>query len=150
MLRLSLLIAVASLYTACNRPPPSDQGFGARIAAEVHKGPDTVLDLRELAPFHWTRLYVFGPYARQEVAERTLGRSWPYDWSAVEFSEDRAFLVFVDSVRVVAAFDQTNDGGNFGRLFRADGYAPDSARFIVRQAGQLVSGAPNYELHWVP
>jgi hypothetical protein len=145
------LLAFAAAPVSCGGGNPPDGGrFSDAIAAEVRRGPGTVLDLHALAPFQWTRFFVFGPYRTKNDAERVLGRRWSYNWSAVEFYDDRSFLVFTDSGRVVAAFDQDNDRGNFMALFRSAGYAPDSARFVVRDAGRFSNGSPNLELSWLP
>jgi len=143
-----MLLAV--LCGACRGEPPGDHGLSARIAAEVQRGSGTVVDLHALAPFRWSRFYVFGPYRTQKDAERVLGKPWPYEWGAIEYEDDRSFLVFTDSGHVVAAFDQVNDGGNLMGLFREAGYSPDSARFVVRERERLAGGAPNYELVWHP
>jgi len=115
---VTLTVAAAASISCDAGTPPDGQQLSAAIASEVRRGPGTVIDLRALSAFQWSRLFVFGPYSTKADAERVLGFRWPYEWSEVEFYDDRAFLVFTDSGRVVAAFDQENDRGNFMSLFR--------------------------------
>lgn len=144
------ILALGLVLGCATRTPPGDQGLSDRIADLVRRAPDTPLNFATLAPFHWTRLYIFVPYTTKATAEQTLGFDWPYAWGAIEGRDDRALLVFVDSARVMAAFEQTIDQGNFTSAARSAGYPPDSATFRFQHQGQLSNGAPNVVAVWQP
>lgn len=145
------IVLSAGLIGACvSHAPPGDQGLSDRVAELVQRAPDTTLDFKALAPFHWTGLYIFGPYTTEDAAERVLGFDWPYKWGAIELRDDRAFLVFVDSGRVVATLEQTYDRGNFASAARGRSYARDSATFRLSIKDTLTNGAPNVVARWQP
>jgi hypothetical protein len=151
MLRpLSVVIALALSGACISQAPPGDQGLSDRIADLAQRVPDTTVNLATLAPFHWTRLYIFQPYTSKEAAERVLGFEWPYEWGAIEGRDDRALLVFVDSGRVVAAFEQTKDRGNFAQAAGGVSYPRDSATFRLVTQDTLSNGAPNVVARWQP
>jgi hypothetical protein len=100
----ALVLALFAFGWWWKRQWPSDHGTRERIEDQVRAGA-TAIDLAKLTSFHWSKLYIFGPYTDQASAERTLGFKWPYKWSAVYALDDRDFYVFVDSGRVVAAFE---------------------------------------------
>ena len=147
---LSIGLSLGLLGACFSHAPPSDQGLSDRIAELVHRAPDTTLNLATLAPFHWTRLYIFEPYTTEESAERVLGFDWQYDWGAIEARDDRALLVFVDSGRVAAAFEQTYDRGNFLQVAGGRSYPRDSATFRLKIQDTLTNGAPNVVARWQP
>jgi hypothetical protein len=133
-LSVVVLLAVVGAGYLETRSYPGDQGLSDRIAAEVQRGTGTMVDLEKLAPFHWTDLYVFGPYTDETMAEQRMHRPWHYRWSAVGNQDDRAFLVFLDSGRVIAAFDQFLDRGDFsyyGHSPRTSHLTPTRAKFRV-------------------
>jgi hypothetical protein len=147
---LVFLIA-ACLGAGCAfRDPPGDHGLSDRIADHIRRTPHKILDFETLAPFNWTRLFVFPPYTSEEFAERSLGFDWSYSWGAIEYRDDRSLLVFVDSGRVVSSFEQTNDRGNFMDAGRPEGFARDSARFAVIRQDTLMDGTPNNVAVWRP
>ena len=147
---LSVIISLGLLGGCLSHAPPGDQGLSDRIAALARSRPDTTLNLATLAPFHWTRLYVFEPYTTKAAAERVLGFDWQYDWGAIEARDDRMLLVFVDSGRVVATFEQMYDRGNFLHAARSTGYPRDSAIFRLQIEDTLTNGAPNVVARWQP
>jgi len=63
--------------------------------------------------------------------------------------DDRRFLVFMDSTRIVAAFDHLHEHGVFAGPLPTQGYARDSVRFLVRDHGTFPTGRPYRELVWV-
>ena len=68
MLRsLSVFVSLCLLGACVSHAPPGDQGLSDRIAELVQQAPDTTLNLAALAPFHWTRLYIFEPYTTEEA-----------------------------------------------------------------------------------
>jgi hypothetical protein len=145
-----MVVSLALLGACVSHAPPGDQGLSDRIAELVHLTPDTTLNLAALAPFHWSRLYIFEPYTTKEAAERVLGFDWHYDWGAIEGRDDRVLLVFVDSGRVVAAFEQSYDRGNFLHVAGARSYPRDSATFRLALQDTLTNGAPNVAARWQP
>jgi hypothetical protein len=149
MVKHLALIALLGLSACATSEAPSDRGLSDRIAAEVERGERATVDLAALAPFEWTRLYVFPPYTTEETAENALGFPWPYAWSAVEHDDTRTFLVLVNGEEVVAAFDHSRGHGDFAGLSRTS-YSPDSARFVVRKQGLLAGGDPHYVLRPAP
>jgi hypothetical protein len=146
--RFSPWMVCAAVLIACG--PPSGGGASARIARQVDTHVRQVIDLRDALPGPWTRLFIFGPYTTQAQAEKALGRPWPYKWGAIESLDDRAFFVFMDSSRIVAAFDQLYEHGLFVDPHGWAGYPRDSVRFIVRDRGKFPNGVPYREVEWVP
>lgn len=130
--------------------PPGGSGAAERIADQVDAHVGQVIDLRDAVTDPWTRLFIFGPYTTQAHAERVLGRPWPYRWGDIDVLDDRTFLVFMDSSRIVAAFDQLNEHGLFPGPHPAKGYARDSVRFRVHDRGIFPTGNPYRELIWAP
>lgn len=127
----AVLVALGAGYLAWStRQWPDDHGARDRLLARLAEG-NGVLDMAEITSFPWTRLEIFGPYTTKEDASQRLGFPWPYKWSAVEFQDDRVFLVFVDSTRVVAAFE-------FPRIIDGPHRAIErqSSRFIVAASGE--------------
>ena len=149
MLRALPVVMALGLSGACAQAPPHDQGLSDRIADIVQRAPESTVNLATLAPFHWTRLYIFEPYTTKEAAERKLGFDWSYEWGAIAAQDDRALLVFVDSGRVVAAFEQAKDRGNFAPAGGVS-YPRDSATFQLVTEGKLSNGAPNVVARWQP
>jgi hypothetical protein len=137
-----LAVLFGGMYTRCaSRQWPGDQGTLRRLRERIAAG-DSVIDFASITSFRWSRLEVFGPYASQASAERALGFPWPYQWSNVESLDDRTFLVFVDSNRVVAAFDVSyNDA-----VIEAPGWiTPDAAVFVRSGIATLRSIEPVFE-----
>lgn len=130
--------------------PPGGNGAAERVADLVDANVGQVVDLRDVVTEPWTRLFIFGPYTTQAHAERMLGRPWPYRWGDIDMLDDRTFLVFLDSSRVVAAFDQLNEHGVFPGPHPSSGYARDSVRFRVYNHGTFQSGNPYRKLVWAP
>lgn len=114
-----------------SRQWPRNQGTLMALRERVAAGPG-VVDFAALAPFEWTRLEVFEPYTTKEIAERRLGFSWPYKWSAVEVLDDRQFLVFLDSTRIVTAFEVRASLAHL--VAPAGSFTPQSARFVIEGA----------------
>lgn len=52
----------------------SDAGFERRLYEAVEHG--EVFDMRDITPFEWDRMYVFGPYSTQDEMEKALGLEW--------------------------------------------------------------------------
>lgn len=98
-----LLVLVGAGACQDLRPHPSDHGTRARLVERITHDSADVVDFSALAPFAWSRLYVFGSYASRESAERALGVEWKYQWP-LGVQDGEALAVFVDSARVVAAF----------------------------------------------
>jgi len=128
----TLVLLMLAGAGACQdlRPYPSDQGTRARLNERVTHDAADVLDFSALAPFAWSRMYVFGSYASRESAERALGFEWKYQWP-LGMQDGEALAVFVDSTRVLAAFVTMRDPVDLVPIARQEGYPRDSARFRV-------------------
>lgn len=144
---LLLLVAVGYAYVE-TRSPPMGGDTAARIAAETARGEGTIIRVAALTPFSWTELYVFGPYTSEGTAEQLMGIPYRYGWSAVQSREDRHFLVFVDSSRIVAAFDHPYRAGifNMGQKLTDVRVTAQEASFRVRRDGSFTNGAPVFRL----
>src|SRR5690606_20897854 len=139
------LVGFALLSACAGEHVPDEHPVSAAIARAIHAQPDTILDLRELTEFHWSRVHVFRPYVSEREVAEGLGFPWRFS-SPVLHNDDRALVVFVDSGRVVAAFDQVNSRGNMMAVEGHAGFPPDSACFHGRAAGVLSDGSANVEL----
>ena len=128
--RALLLSTICAALTACwSRKWPDDRGTLDRLQRRLDEQAG-VIDFATLAPFHWSKLEIFGAYSSRRDAERRLGFEWPYAWPGqLEANEGLEFFVFLDSGKVVAAFEF--GGMSVRHPYRA--LPRDSARFIVDQ-----------------
>jgi hypothetical protein len=140
----ALVLAVSLVGVSCgHRKWPGDQGVHDRLREQLTSG-RRFIEMADVAPFRWSRLEVFGPYTPQEHAEHRLGFKWPYQWSAVHSLDDRNFLVFVDSNRVVSAFELSRVTADItpGTVYR------NSSRLLVESTGtskRLRPAEPDFE-----
>lgn len=149
-LRVVRFACVTALVSACSAASaPGAPGVSDRIAEQIRREPGRIVDLATLAPFQWSRVYIFEPYTSQRRAERELGFQWTYRWGAIETLDDRALLVFIDSNRVAGAIEHTIDRGDFTIAGRPGGFPRDSARFVLAAPGQIPGAAKNV-LVWHP
>jgi hypothetical protein len=134
MLKRNVFLSLAScalvLTAACR-----DKGaeLQQKLVKTVKQGPGTVIDMRELTPFEWDRMYVIQPYTPPEAINRQLG----FEWAEAKTSDIQMFdtiilLVFVKGKEVVADVEyKIRDG-----YFRAGGkneFSVEEARFVVEQ-----------------
>ena len=137
------LLPVVLLSAACQ-----ERRVGDALAAAVQRGAGTSVQMAAVAPFPWTRLYVFPPYSAPDRITGTLGFPWVGATSAINHSDLVSLLVFVHDRRVVASVEHPRAQGDLAALYRPEGYARDSATFVVQQAGRMVGGAPHWALRW--
>src|SRR5262245_19606767 len=69
---------------------------------QVQRGPGTAVDLSQLTPFDWDRVYLFGPYTPSEKIHECVGFTWSQLGSFVPgYSEGWCLAVFVKDGRGV-------------------------------------------------
>lgn len=107
-----------------------------RLSAAIRAGPPgAVLDLAQVAPFDWDRVYFFGPYSSHDEIERQLGFRWrDVGRTNIYMSDTEVLVVFVKQGRVVEWFEHSRVE-DLSNLARAQGYTREEARFrIVRDS----------------
>jgi hypothetical protein len=122
--------AVALGAVACSTD--GDAQVSAAIAGRFRQGQGTTLTMSELAPFEWSRLYVFPPYTTPEQIDRELGfacASWQR--ADIEHRDDVYLLIFVDGPRVTRHVAHNRAKGDFAGLHRVGGYTRAEAVFVV-------------------
>jgi len=106
------------------------------FAAQVQRGPGTVIDFAQVAPFSWDRLYIFGPYTAPKHVDTCLGFHWPEYWrTSIRDSKRVNLVVFVRGGEVVHWFEFPRESGELGYLNNPTGYARGEARFRVQRYG---------------
>ena len=122
--RLALTLTVAlgalTLIGACTRDAESarwarGEAVG-RLVAELLQQKDSVqsINLAELAPFRWDRLYIFAPYTSSSAVEEALGEPWSgAERSGIARVDTAALLVFLAGDDIVAATMHPREYGDF-------------------------------------
>src|SRR5436305_1523664 len=78
------------------------------LAGEIRRGPGTIVDFAQIAPFPWDRVFVFGPYTPKERIDESLGFRWHgLSKSGVDTSDGIQLVVFVWNQSVCCWFDYT-------------------------------------------
>lgn len=113
--------------------PPIKPEVSSRLAAAVQAG-DTLIELNEVALFDWSDVYIIPPYTTKARAEKAMGVSWPWRWSAIEFRDEFMLLVFLDSGRVVGIVEHPRNPGDFAPVAKIQRYTRSNARFAVRRS----------------
>jgi hypothetical protein len=111
------------------------------LAAEVRRGPGTVVDFATVAPFPWDRVFVFHPYTPHSHIDACLGFPWDgAKWSNIEWDEGINLVVFVHNRSVVCWFEHSRADGDMLALAVPNGYTVEDAKFTVRlgQENRLV------------
>jgi hypothetical protein len=130
--RLTGVVVVYVIGLALAACSQSDRNLQRRIAREAHQSAGTLVRLASLTEFSWERLYVFGPYASQEVIDRELGFSWSAAASTGIFDSDGiALLVFVDGGEVVRHVAHPRSEGDFADVKTPGGLTRAQAVFTV-------------------
>lgn len=107
-----------------------------RLSEQVRRGPGTVVDFTEVAPFPWDRLYVFGPYTPAQRIHDSLGIHWPDAKStSIEYSDVVNLVVFVQNRQVVYWFEHLRNQGDLFELASSMGYSREEANFEVCTVG---------------
>jgi hypothetical protein len=130
LLVTSSLIGLAAAW-AC---APGGDDLAGRIATAVSQGDGAVVDFARLTGFPWDRLHVFPPYTRLEQITAELG----FEWSlapdiGLHEREHVNLFVFVRDGEVVDYVQFPRYECDFAGPFRADGYPPEAAAFVVRE-----------------
>jgi hypothetical protein len=77
---------------------------------QLSQGPGATVDLRELAPFDWTRALVVAPGTSHATLEQRLG----YRWEGLQGLEaGRAMVILLDSSGKVVRFFEYRGAGRF-------------------------------------
>lgn len=135
--------ALAAAVSACSRDPESarwarGEAVG-RLVAELLQQKDSVqtVNLAELAPFRWDRLYIFAPHTPVPAVEQALGSPWSgAERSGIAQVDTAALLVFMAGDDIVAATMQPRAYGDFVPSAGPTARTPARALFRVeRKAG---------------
>ncbi len=95
------------------------------------------VDLAQLAPFRWERLYLFGPYTPASVVTDSLGHAWPgAEASRIAQVDTANLVIFTVGDDVVAATMHPRRYGDFTDDLLGRGYAPAEARFTVTRSAE--------------
>lgn len=109
------------------------QSVSWSLAEQVKRGPGTVINFAEVAPFPWDRLYIFGPYTPHEYIHSRLGFHWQgVRQTSIELSDVVNLVVFVRNEKVVHWFEYPRNSCELGYLAASRGYARGEARFRVK------------------
>jgi len=102
---------------------------------QVQRGPGAVVNLAQLGPSDWDRVYIICPYNTPEMIQQILGFPWPdAEWTHVALNEGVNLVVFLRAGKVVGWFEHPRNRGELGSLANLVGYARDEARFVVALA----------------
>lgn len=145
MRRLVTLLAVtAALSTAACFRSEEDAVWGrgeavGRLVVErlTENERLRVVDLAQLAPFRWERLYIFGPYTPAQLVTDSLGHPWGgAEASRIAQVDTASLMIFVAGDEVVAATMHPRRYGDFTSELLGRGYAPSEARFEVERSAE--------------
>lgn len=138
-----LLVATVATTTACFRD--ADEAMWARGEAVGRLVVERLseneqlreVDLAQLAPFRWERLYLFGPYTPARVVTDSLGHPWPgAEASGIAQLDTANLMVFTAGDEVVAATMHPRRYGDFTSDLLGRGYAPSEAVFRVERSAE--------------
>ncbi len=107
-----------------------------RLVAEVLLKKDSVqtVNLAELAPFRWDRLFIFAPYTTTSTVEQSLGQPWSgAERSNIARVDTATLLVFMTGNEIVAATMQPRDYGDFTPAASTSPLSPGQALFRVER-----------------
>lgn len=142
-LTTALAIGALAIASACSRDPESarwarGEAVGRLVAALLQQK-DTVrsINLAELAPFRWDRLYIFPPHTRAPEVEQSLGAPWSgAERSGIARVDTAALLVFMAGDEIVAATMHPREYGDFVPVAGTAARSREQALFRVeRPAG---------------
>jgi hypothetical protein len=93
-----------------------------------------VVDIAQIGPSGWERVYLFAPYTPTEGIYQALGFRWPeVERSSIRSNDGVNLVVFVRGGEVVGWFEHPRNRGDIAEdVARAEGYARDEARFVVQ------------------
>ncbi|HET7458102.1 MAG TPA: hypothetical protein VFJ74_10655 [Gemmatimonadaceae bacterium] len=135
----AFLAAVAVLFSAgCVRDAESAiEARGAAVsyvlAEQVERGPGTSVNLADLSPFRWDRMYLFGPRTPATTVRDSVHVAWPGAAHVVGAATPDSvnLLVFVGGGQVLAVAAHPRRRGDFVPARVGRGYAPAEALFVV-------------------
>lgn len=143
-LSLVAVVCATLLVAGCSR----DSAILARgeamsyvLAEQVDRGVGTSVNLADLAPFRWDRLYVFGPGTPMATVRDSVGALWPGAERYGRATPDTVdLLVFTANRTVLAASAHPRRHGDFAPERAGRGYAPAEAVFRVDSVGPAALG----------
>ena len=104
-----------------------------KLVRAFKQGPGTVIDMRELTPFEWDRMYIIQPYTQPEAINRKLGFEWAgAKTSPIQMFDTIILLVFVKGKEVVADV-KYHVGDGYFRAAGKNEFSVEEARFVVEQ-----------------
>ena len=104
-----------------------------KLVRTVKQGRGTVIDMRELTPFEWDRMYVIQPYTQPEAINRKLGFEWTKaKTSPIQMFDTVILLVFVKGKEVVAVVEYKVGDGYLSAGGKNE-FSVEEARFVVEQ-----------------
>lgn len=107
-----------------------------RLVAELLLKKDSVqtVNLAELAPFRWDRLYIFAPHTSATTVEQALGEPWiGAERSNIAQLDTATLLVFMAGKEIVAATMQPREYGDFTPAASSSPLSPAQALFRVER-----------------
>ncbi len=107
-----------------------------RLVAEVLQKKDSVrtVNLAELAPFRWDRLYIFAPHTSASAVEQAIGKPWSgAERSNIAQLDTATLLVFMAGDEIVAATMQPRDYGDFTAAASVSPRSPAQGLFRVER-----------------
>lgn len=149
-LTVVMVVGVMFAASACSRDPESarwarGEAVG-RLVAELLQQKDSVqtINLAELAPFRWDRLYIFAPHTTAPTVEQALGRPWSgAERSGIAQVDTATLLVFMAGDDIVAATMHPRAYGDFAADAATTPRSPAGALFRVERGssgGWLMHG----------
>jgi hypothetical protein len=112
--------------------PTGPDGVSAALSKQIQRGPGTIVDFAEVAPFAWDRVFVFHPYTPHEVIHERLGFHWNgFERTTIEMSEGVNLVMFVRNKEVVHWFEHSRLE-LLEDLADPKGYTREQAKFQVR------------------
>lgn len=147
MRRLPALLAAAALsLAACARSADDavwarGEAVGRLVVERLSENEKLrQVDLGQLTPFRWERLYIFAPHTPATVVTDSLGHPWPgAEASRIAQVDTANLLVFTAGDEVIAATMHPRRYGDFAPERLGRGYAPTEATFQVERGP---NGAP--------
>jgi hypothetical protein len=99
---------------------------------QVGRGPGAVVDLAQVGPTDWDRVYIFHPYTSTETIQQALGFRWPdAERTSIESNDGVNLVVFVKGGESVGWFEHPRNRGDLTGIANMAGYSRKDARFLV-------------------
>jgi hypothetical protein len=134
--KLFLLCLAVALLALAGHWLFSGRMLSWQLAAQINHGVGTIVDLAELAPFDWDRVFFFGPYTPEAWIHKSLGFPWNgTNLTSIEYDDCINLVVFVRGGEVVEWFEHSRGSGDLVELANSTGYARQEARSRVSKAG---------------